>query len=80
MIPAQTNQDFVHPPCEVQITNHRPERAYAVYVIGAGGCEYSQRFEYDADDGIRADALLAAVADYKRQLAERPGCNRYNDL
>ena len=66
---------------EVQITHEKSEWAYAVYVMGPGGCEYSWRFEYDADKrSTRVDARAAAVADYKRQIAARPGVKHYNDL
>lgn len=66
---------------EIQITHEKSEWAYAVYIMGNDGCEYSRRFEYDADvpgDSIRARS--EALTDYKRQKSEHPGYNFYNDL
>jgi hypothetical protein len=66
---------------EVQMAHEKTEWAYAVYVMHIDdGCQYSQRFEYDADiPGDRARAKEAATADYKKMQSENAGCTSYRD-
>lgn len=67
--------------CEVQLAHEKSEWAYAVYVMGADGCAYSRRFEYDADrPGEKDAAKKEAAKDFQRQIKENPGCRWYNDL